>query len=104
MWSEIHDDDNKEENNKRDFDRVVICSDFHCGHRVGITPTDWISRSAKKKMPVQQEMWDRYLGAIEQLKPIDYFIGNGYRDNFVNVKNLSEALRNLVLTRIEKGE
>jgi len=35
---------------------------------------------------------------------LDYFIGNGYRDNFVSVNNLSEALRNLVLTRIKKGE
>ena len=61
----------------RDFDRVVICSDFHCGHRVGITPPDWINRSVKNKIPVQQEMWDRFSGAIDQLKPIDYFIGNG---------------------------
>jgi len=35
---------------------------------------------------------------------LDYMIGNGHHDNFINVKNLSEALRNLVLIRIKKGE
>ena len=51
--------------------RVVVCGDFHCGHRVGLTPP------AYQNEEVQGELWGAFEDMIEPLRPIDILVVNG---------------------------
>lgn len=63
---------------KKNFKRVVVLADLHCGHRVGLTPPDWQSDApGGKYLLIQQQLWEAYAGWIEQAKPIDYLFVNG---------------------------
>lgn len=68
---------------KRDFKRVVVMSDMHCGHKVGLTPPDWwyewetSSERQKKVNQTQRELWGFFKDEIDLLKPIDRLIVNG---------------------------
>lgn len=67
---------------KRDFKRVVIISDLHCGHKVGLTPPEFDARYPKENreyalMRQRRGMWNFYKDEIEKLKPIDALIVNG---------------------------
>lgn len=62
--------------------RVVIISDLHCGHRVGLTPPPWWfendeSEKQAKIVRIQREMWNFFASQIDALKPIDILIVNG---------------------------
>lgn len=71
--------------------RVVIMSDLHCGHVVGLTPTKWQFevKGNKEKAgadgyskrdkwgKIQKELWDEYMKLITALQPIDVLIVNG---------------------------
>jgi len=64
--------------------KVVIVSDFHCGHIVGLTPPLYQYKSnknspAKKNKfgKIQKQCWDFYCKTIDELKPIDVLICNG---------------------------
>ena len=70
--------------------RVVLTSDRHCGHLVGLTPPPWWFRDdsphQKKIFKIQKELWEFYAKTIDKLKPIDVLIdvgdlidGKGYR-------------------------
>lgn len=57
--------------------RVVICSDLHSGHRVGLTPPSYQSAiPGKEYLLIQREMWERYDSILESLQPIDIGIWN----------------------------
>lgn len=68
---------------KRNFKRLMVVSDFHCGHEQGLTPPDWWyvfpneGSRQKKVATVQRELWEFYTKNIDELKPIDYLIVNG---------------------------
>lgn len=62
---------------ERNFQRIVIGSDLHCGHRVGLTPPQWRSNPSDKYYESQLEMWEEWQKALSLLQPIDYFFGNG---------------------------
>jgi len=63
--------------------RLVIASDFHCGHYVGLTPPDWWyvfpenSERQKKIAQTQRELWAFWATNIDELQPIDRLIVNG---------------------------
>jgi hypothetical protein len=57
--------------------RVVIISDLHCGHLVGLTPPAWHINNDGKLYKIQKELWGFYTQAIDSLKPIDILIVNG---------------------------
>ncbi len=63
--------------------RVVIISDFHCGHLVGLTPPDWQGqeRAGRKRhskwAAIQRECWQRYMELAKELRPVDALIVNG---------------------------
>jgi len=54
---------------------VVVISDLHCGHRVGLTPPEW--QQCGKYGKIQSEIWGFYTDQIDALKPIDILIVNG---------------------------
>ena len=63
---------------KRNFTRVVIGGDKHCGHRVGLTPPDWQSAIlGRKYYNIQRELWKEFTGIMDYLKPIDVLMMNG---------------------------
>ena len=63
--------------------RVVIVSDFHCGHRAGLTPPDWQyqdnprDKDLRKFAAEQRALWRFYLKQQAELKPVDVLIVNG---------------------------
>jgi len=67
----------------RKFKRLVVISDLHCGHRIGLTPPDWwyddrvaTGRNAKIAK-YQRELWNWYAAVIQTLQPVDYLVVNG---------------------------
>lgn len=68
---------------KRNFKRLLVVSDFHCGHKVGLTPPDWwyddrvaTGRNAKIAK-YQRELWNWYEATIKSIRPVDYLVVNG---------------------------
>lgn len=51
--------------------RILTIADEHCGSDVGLTPPRW------QQTPLQAELWDAFVGMIEQIRPIDILINNG---------------------------
>lgn len=51
--------------------RLVILSDLHCGHRLGLTPPDW------QTTDIQRKLFDAFYTQLESLKPIHAVLGNG---------------------------
>ena len=61
--------------------RIVVISDMHCGHRVGMTPPKWQlnpdNEHDAKWLRLQQEQWKWYCQKIDQLRPIDVLLVMG---------------------------
>lgn len=61
--------------------RVVVVSDMHCGHRVGLTPPGWQmapqNAERRKWAKAQKKLWDFYAQTIDSLRPIDILLVNG---------------------------
>lgn len=61
--------------------RVVVISDQHAGHIVGLTPPSWdIDRpraQLKKSYKMRRALWDFYSQSLKALQPIDILIVNG---------------------------
>ena len=66
--------------------RVVVISDMHCGHAVGLTPPRWRpavrevfldKTKIHKSDMIRAQCWDFYAAIIKQLQPIDILIVNG---------------------------
>lgn len=58
------------------YKRVLVLSDMHSGHHVGLTHPDWQKRKSKY-YEYQHKMWNFYQQTIESLKPIDIVVFNG---------------------------
>ena len=56
--------------------KVVIISDLHAGHRVGIAPPSW-KGSGDKFEATRKESFKRYIAMINKHKPIDVLVVNG---------------------------
>ena len=56
--------------------KVVIISDLHAGHRVGIAPPSW-KGSGDKFEATRKESYKRYTKMIDKQKPIYILIVNG---------------------------
>jgi len=66
----------KKVSQKRNFKRVVVVSDLHCGHRAGLTPPDhWVKGSAYFEQ--QRKTWAFYEDGIKSLGKIDIMVCNG---------------------------
>jgi len=64
--------------------RIVIISDMHSGHVVGLTPPDFWQNETGGTVPrqdkfarIQRESWEWYRSTIASLKPIDVLLVNG---------------------------
>jgi len=55
--------------------RIGVVSDFHCGHRVGLTPPGFIHETddprEQKWAELRKAQWEWYAAKIRQLQPID---------------------------------
>lgn len=63
--------------------KVLVMSDLHCGHQVGLTPPDWQyvgGRDGSNKHKIaatQRECWRFYLDGIKRHGPFDVVVVNG---------------------------
>ena len=61
--------------------RVVVISDLHCGHVVGLTPPSHDIRHENESDRLVDSMrrryWDFYADALDALQPVDVLIVNG---------------------------
>jgi hypothetical protein len=67
-------------NKVRHCKRVVIISDLHCAHKVGLTPPSWqIADNPiyRHFLTFEREVWKFYVNTIKALQPIDILIVNG---------------------------
>lgn len=60
------------------YKRMVVLSDLHCGHRVGLTPDRWQSAiPGNRYYRIQIETWGRFRQEIDALRPVDICVVNG---------------------------
>ena len=58
--------------------RVMICGDYHCGHKAGLTPPEWFVNPFQSKLRAkQEEAWGFYSDTIKTLPKPDILIVNG---------------------------
>lgn len=60
--------------------RIVVLSDLHCAHRVGLTPTSWqIADNPLYKhfLTFEKKVWKFFTDTIKALQPIDILVVNG---------------------------
>lgn len=59
--------------------RVVIVSDFHCGHRVGLTPPKFQNNPQfeEEYLDTQNKIWNFYSKELKKIQPINTLIVNG---------------------------
>ena len=63
---------------KRDFKRVLVCGDFHCGSICGLTPPKWqefyqhgANSKHHKFVDIRRELFSVFAQWVERLRPID---------------------------------
>lgn len=62
--------------------RLVVVSDYHCGHRAGLCPPEWqyvksSDRDREKFRREQDIMWRWYAETCKKLQPVDILVVNG---------------------------
>jgi hypothetical protein len=57
--------------------RVLVMSDTHCGHVVGLTPRENQLQDGSKYADIEREMWDWYVEELNKYKPFNILIFNG---------------------------
>ena len=70
---------------KTGFKRLLVVSDPHCGHIVGLTPPQWQIKKERAKegnipgdiFKIQNRLWRDYRDAIDRLRPIHFCVCNG---------------------------
>ena len=70
--------------------RVVVCSDPHVGHRVGLTPPEYWA-GGRQWVFKQSERWKWFTGKLKELQPFDGAIFLGDICDGTGVKDVSEC-------------
>jgi hypothetical protein len=61
-----------------DFKRVLFVSDFHCGHKTGLTPPAYHRRDSKDKLDqIAIELWNKFVEIIDSIRPFDLCVAVG---------------------------
>ena len=82
--------------------RVVVISDLHCGHRVGLTPPKYGDRSTTKWNKAQRELWTEYNRMVKEHGPADVLFVLG---DVIDGRGEKSGSTELITTdRIEQGE
>ena len=83
--------------------RMLVASDLHCGHRIGLTPPQWQGMYTKEEYNhIQSELWALFAQEINLLKPFDIAVWNG---DLVDGKGFRSGGTELITTdRFEQSE
>lgn len=54
--------------------RIVAISDLHCGHRIGLTPPDFVTRRSTKWSSAQRQLWTEYQRMVKAYSPVDILL------------------------------
>ena len=58
--------------------RLLALGDYHCGHRVGLTPPGWDAPETHKAFYSFRRMaWDWYADTCRKIGPVDLALING---------------------------
>lgn len=63
--------------------RILVVSDFHSGHRAGLTPPGWqyqetdTDKDRRNFSAAQRHLWEFYTETVDSLKPVDVLVVNG---------------------------
>lgn len=81
--------------------KVVVASDMHCGHHLGLTPPKWWSNDERLRA-IQEQAWDCFLKHVEDCGPIDVLVLNG---DMIDGKGQASGGTELITTdRLEQCE
>jgi len=63
----------------RDFVRVLVMGDTHCGHRAGLTPPHWWQQPDPESIlpGLQRRLWGGFKAGVNACKPIDLLLHMG---------------------------
>ena len=87
---------------KKKKKRVVVISDLHCGHRVGLTPPEYGDRSTTKWNKAQRELWTEYNRMVKEHGPADVLLVLG---DVIDGRGEKSGSTELITTdRKEQGE
>lgn len=66
---------------KKNFTRVLVLSDLHCGHQLGLTPNSWQYNPTNEVFghlsKIQMRLWKWFKKEIKKIDEIDVLIVNG---------------------------
>lgn len=87
--------------------RVLLVSDFHCGHIFGLTPPGWHyvmdGNPLRRKIgKLQRIYWDWYSASIRRLRPFDVVLFNG--DAIEGKGSKSGSSENITSDREEQAD
>lgn len=89
------------------FKRMIILSDLHCGHRLGLTPPSWAYKEDSVftiEAKIQRESWNWYVSVINEIigPRCDVLVVNGDAIDGDSFKNGGTEL--ITTNRIEQAE
>lgn len=57
--------------------KILVISDLHCGHMVGLTPPDWWRPERTYEGKVQRALWGAYVDMLKDVGRVDCLVVNG---------------------------
>jgi hypothetical protein len=57
--------------------KILVISDLHCGHMVGLTPPDWWRPERTYEGKVQRALWGAYVDMLRDVGRVDCLVVNG---------------------------
>ena len=79
--------------------RIVVISDLHSGHRLGLTPQSAEKDAGEdeyKQYVYRRAIWDFYTRTLDGLKPIDILVANG---DLIEGKGTKNGAKELIATQ-----
>lgn len=88
---------------RKDYKRLFVGSDSHCGHKVGLTPQKYQTRGLFEQWEqTQSDLWEWYKYAIDLYKPFDIAILNG---DLIDGKSRKDGGQQLITTdRLQQAQ
>ena len=70
--------------------RVLILSDFHCGHEVGLTPPKWnVGQTDDPMVGYRSTLWSRFKDLLRDVGKPDILVLNGDVGGYARWRGMS---------------
>ena len=78
--------------------KILVCNDFHCGHKLGLTPPRWFREDLRFE---QEPLYEFWAGMLEKHGPFDAAIING---DMVDGEGKKDTIGHLTTDTEEQAE